>query len=331
MQARNCWHARLSLHPYAEPWRPMRISFRILSHPSCLSLTQSRLYALALIFAFLCGCRAVSSEPTTSRGFQALQNTTEPTLSVDVLDMSIPVGDSFTVAVRIQNAPPLQNVNLQIIGTGITPSVYSATVATDSLGSAELRLSGRAAKPKLNALDVIGSFEDGNILTGSAYVNFEPDSEATLTAQAAQVVGEPITIEEYLDSLPVVTNQSELEEIQADAPPAVVLDNVVYRTAAGKALPPLDAVMFNSPRQVIDTQPSSGQAQTLQAAACSPKQTVYVYLKTSADNGNIVDIPVGLNVAIIDDRGVATITTSRDNGLVRWPFQCETSFLRFEV
>lgn len=194
-----------------------------------------------------------------SRGFQALQNTSEPTLSVDVLDMSIPIGDSFPVAVRIRNAPALQNVNLQVIGTGITPSVYNATVATDASGSAEFSLSGRAAEPNLNALDVIGYFEDGNVLTGSAYVDFEPDPVGTLTAQAARVVGEPTTVEQYFDTLPVARNQYDLKKIQTDIPPAVVLDNVVYRTANGVTPKPLDAVMLNSPKQVVETKPFSTQ------------------------------------------------------------------------
>ena len=303
---------------------------RSLNLPLRTSPTKSCLYSIVLILTILCGCRTVSSAPTTSRGLQALQNSTDPTLSVDVLDMSIPIGDSFPVAIRIQNAPPLQNLNLQIIGTGITPSVYNATVATDASGSGEFRLSGRAVKPKLNALDVIGYLEDGSVLTGSAYVDFEPDSAGTLTAQAAQAVGEPTTIEEYLDSLPVVTDQSELEEIQADAPPAVVLDNVVYHTEDGTALEPLDAVVLNSPKQIVDTQPSAGQEPVLQAAACPLTETTEVRLKTSADNGNVLDIPVGLNVAIINDRGAATITRSLDGGIVRWPFNC-SSFLRFEV
>lgn len=251
---------------------------------------KPQLYFVTLVFAVLCGCRSVSSDPTldTSYDLQESQATDAPVLSVEVLDLSIPLGDSFPVAVEIQNAPPQQNVNLEVIGSGVTPSITTATVTTDASGNAELRLSGRAARPKLNSLDVIGYFEDGNMLMGSAYVNFEPADEGALSAQARQAIGEPTTIEEYFNALPVATNQDELEKIQAGEPPAVILDDVVYHTADGTALKPLDAVVFNSPTQITDTQLPTEQKPTLQAAACPPEERTSVRL-TTAVSGSVVN------------------------------------------
>ena len=290
---------------------------------------KPQLCFFALTLAVLCGCRTVDSITDIPKSSQAVQASDAPVLSVDVLDPSIPMGESFPVAIKIQNALPSQKVNLEIIGTGVSPSVVTATVATDALGAVEFRLNGKATAPKLNSLDVIGRFEDGNLLTGSTYIDFEPTNKGILSTQAEQIVGEPTTIEEYLDALPIATNESELEKIQTDAPSAVVLDHVVHYTVDGKVLPPLDAVMLNSPAQVIDTQLSAGQEHTLQAAACPPKKTTSITLKMSV-SGSVVNIPTGLNIAILDDRGVYTIVRSQDGGVVSWPFSC-SSFLRFEV
>lgn len=276
-------------------------------------------FSFSLSWAFL-GCRTTQPFGPELEQAQELHaaNDEAPSLTIEALDPSIPLGDAFPIAVKISNAEPNVQWNLEMIGVGITPSTITAAVTTDASGNAELRLTGKSTKPKLNSLDVLGYSENGDALTGSVYVNFEPPQEGELQAQAAGIVGEPTTIDEYFATLPVATSKSELEAIQAEAPPAVIADNVSLSTEDGTSATPIDAVILNSPEEVIETQ----------AVSSCANESTYVYLKTAV-SGSIVNIPVGTNTAV-KIGSTWHIRKVEESGRISFSLGCST-LLTFQV
>lgn len=209
----------------------------------------------------------------------------EPTLTVTSLDNSIPLGDAFPILVELSNLPPNRRVDLQLDNLGITPSVYDTSVTSDGTGRAELRLTGRASRPQLDALNVLGFFE-GGIAAGMLLVNYEPSQEGELQAQAA-VVGEPVTHQEYVSTLPTATSLKELEVYNADPAPALRLDGIRFPEEDGSLGEPTDLLQYDMGSQTGDTTVSE------QALGCSSGNT-YIILRAYSGN----PMPVGTKVYI---------------------------------
>jgi len=237
----------------------------------------------------LAGCRAVP-ELSAPQPLETAQDSGEvPTITVESLDYSIPLGDSFPIVVKIDNAPPSQEISLDLNDYGIIPSLTSATVTADALGHTELRLSGRSTEPELVMLNV-RAFLTGGTISNVLYVNFEPPPVGELQAQAADLDGEPVTVGEYFADLPVVTGLTGLEDYGADKPDALVVDNVQFPTEDGGLEEPIDLVAFNAGEQVGD-----GES-VAQLSSCTRAWTK-VYLKSYID-GSYQPVPASTRVYV---------------------------------
>lgn len=236
----------------------------------------------------LSACKAIPDSPGVQQSAEVQQSASEPTLAVTSLDNSIPLGDSFPILVELSNLLPNQVVDLQLDNLGITPSLSEASVTSDNAGRAELRLTGRASRPQLDALNVLAFFE-GGIAGGTLLVNFEPPLEGELQAQAT-TVGEPTTHEEYVSTTPTFTSLEDYEATGAEAPPVSHLNGVRYLEEDGTLGEPMDVLMYNAGTQVADNVAPS------QVSTCSTGNT-YVYLTTLID-GSQQPLPPGTRVAI---------------------------------
>ena len=269
----------------------------------------------------LTGCRAVPDAPETS--FTAAQeNSSSPTLTVASLDNSIPLGDSFPVAIDIRNALPNDALELELTDSGVTPSTAKLNVTTDSSGNAQVQLSARATQPVLAALHVLAR-GSGEALMGTLYVNFEKPYVAgpELSTQASRSIGEPLTIDDYYDTLPVAKNEAEIRAFNEDSSPpsAYILDGVLFKNVDGKLKEPLSAVVLDSGTQSIDgaaaqTQPS------LTAQACTVRPT-FVTLKTMIDGRPAYHIK-GTRVRIDTLSGPVQVRYVGDYGRVDFNFGC---------
>ncbi len=254
-----------------------------------------------------------------------------PMLTVESLDKSIPLGESFPVAIDITNAAPNDEFELEIEGGGVIPSVTKAGVTTDSAGRAQVRLSARAAQPALDALHVVAYGSSGHTLTGTLYTNFEtPYVEgAELQTQSSKPMGEPLTIDEYYDTLPVAKTEADIEAFNEDPSPpkAYILDGVQFKNVDGKLEQKFDAVVLDSGTENIDT--ASAQSQpSLTAQACTTKST-YVTLKTVIDQ-RPADHIKGTRVRINTGTGPMQVRYVGDNGRTTFDYSCSTK-VSFEV
>lgn len=252
-------------------------------------MSNRRIFCFWLGVLVLAGCRTVP-EPSAPQLLETTQDSSEaPTITVESLDNSIPLGDSFPITIKIDNAPPDQEISLDLNDYGITPSVSSTTITADSMGHAELSLSGRSVKPELVMLNV-RAFLTESTITSVLYVNFEPLLVGELHAQAAATDGEPIAIGEYFADLPVVTGLTGLEDYGADKPAALVVNNVQFPTEDGGLEEPIDLVAFNAGEQTGD-----GES-VAQLQSCTRAWTK-VYLKSYID-GSYQPIPASTKVYV---------------------------------
>lgn len=257
-----------------------------------MKTTHTYIVLFSLGILALAGCRSVSDVTLPQQVTAEQESGSSPTLTVESLDNSIPLGDSFPISVKLENLPPSQKIDLQLESLGVTPSIYETSVTSDSNGRAEFRLSGKATKAQLDALNVRAFFEGGTV-AGMLLVNFDPPLKGELQAQAVNV-GEPITHEEYVSALPVVTSLTELKTYDADPPPALRLDGVRFPEEDGSLSKPVDLVEYNTGSQIGDDL----DAIAAQASGC-PSGNTYVYARTYV--GSTVPLPVGTKVFISGD------------------------------
>lgn len=256
------------------------------------SVRSSAYLWLSVGLVVLSACKAIPDSPRVQQSVE-VQHGDEPALTVTSLDNSIPLGDSFPILVELINLPPNQHVELQLGNLGITPSLSEASVTSDSAGRAELRLTGRAARPQLDALNVLAFFE-GGIAGGTLLVNFDPPLEGELQAQAT-TVGEPTTHAEYVNTTPTLTSLEDYEATGADMPPVSRLNGVRYPKEDGTLDEPMDVLMYNAGTQVAETD-SVGPSQV---STCSGGNT-YVYLTTLIDGSQQL-LPPGTRVTVSND------------------------------
>ena len=258
------------------------------------------------------------------------ESSSAPTLTVASFDNSIPLGDSFPVAIDITNAAPNEELELEIEGGGIIPSVTKASVTTDSSGNAQVRLSARATQPSLDALHVV-AHSSSDTLMGSLYTNFEePYVEgAELRTQSQKPVGEPLTVDEYYETLPVARTEEEVEAFNEDPSPpkAYILDGVQFKNVDGKLEKKFDAVVLDGGTEYIDT--TSAQSQpSLSAQACTVKPT-HVILKTVIDTRPTAHIK-GTRVRIDTYSEPTQVRYVGDNGRIDFNYSCSTK-VSFQV
>lgn len=243
------------------------------------------------VLLVLAGCR--TTEPSVPQEFSAAREEAAlPTLTVEALRESIPLGNSFPIIVELEDFPPNDTITLDINNWGIIPSISEASVTSDGAGRAEVRLSGRATKAQLNMLSVRASFAEGtaaNVL----YVNFEPSHESDFQAQAETIIGEPVTLDEYYASLPVLDGLDALEVYGSDKPGDVIVNDVRFPEENGNLGEPMDIIVSNAGSQVGTGEPSST------AASCTRALTK-VFLKSYVD-GSFQPLPSSTRVYISGD------------------------------
>lgn len=245
----------------------------------------------------LAGCVAVPESLQPPQVVGAQESASEPTLTVTSLDNSIPLGSSFPILVQLSSLPPNQNVDLQLEDLGVTPSSHTASTTSDSVGRATLQLSGRATRPQLDALNVLGFFEGGTV-GGMLLVNFDPPLQNELQAQAT-IIGKPTTHEAYVRASPVVGGLRGLEAAHAEMPPVLRVNNVRFPEPNGRLGKPLNLLQYNAGVQIGDGVKASqfdAQFGPSQASGCSSGNT-YVYLTTFIDYYQ-VPMPAGTRVYI---------------------------------
>jgi hypothetical protein len=245
---------------------------------------------------------------------------TPPSLTIEALRDEIPLADSFPIKVSVEDAPPNEQIHVRLYTDGIRLGVDETTLQTNAAGYAEQLLRGSAFQTKLVSLDAIGHMEDGGVFTGTLYVDFEPPLEGSFQAQAADkgdIIGSPITIEDYYKTLPVAKTPQDFYAHQESAP-GVVLDGVRLMGEDGQ-LEPLDAIMFNV---------GSESVAMPQATDCTRRLT-YVNLKTSVD-GQTVNFPVNTRVYISDHTYREQVRLVGNNGRLEFYLGCSTQ-LHFKV
>lgn len=283
---------------------------------------RSRRLGLLLFGIVFTDCRAVPpSTPTIST---TQTSAPSPVVEIESLDPSIPLGDSFPIVVNLTGAPANQQVEFEIVNGDIIPSTLRVVTQTDGDGKATVRLTGRSTKAELNALYARAYIAGGKANVGSLYVNFEPPQTVSLRTQAdAAPVGEPITLEQYAETLPTASSTDDLKTASANSASGVRLQGVRFPEADGRLGKPLDALEFSSGAQLADAPVAS-------SGTCALTST-HVYLKTMAD-GAVANFPTGTKVFISGPGTTPDKTTYTDkNGKVSFSFGCDSAlYLRVQ-
>jgi hypothetical protein len=232
----------------------------------------------------LTGCKTTAQPPVQQQLGPARAEATPPSLTIEALRDEIPLADSFPIKVSVEDAPPNEQIHVRLYTDGIRLGVDETTLQTNAAGYAEQLLRGSAFQTKLVSLDAIGHMEDGGVVTGTLYVDFEPPLEGSFQAQAAD----------------------------KESAPGVVLDGVRLMGEDGQ-LEPLDAIMFNV---------GSESVAMPQATDCTRRLT-YVNLKTSVD-GQTVNFPVNTRVYISDHTYREQVRLVGNNGRLEFYLGCST-------
>ena len=244
-----------------------------------------------------------------------------PTITIESLDASIPLGDSFPIVVNLKDGIPNQQVEFELVSGDIVPSTSKVTASTDGRGEATIRLTGRSTRAELNALYARAYFEDGEEIVGELYVNFEPRQPTSLKSQplsiAAQaadaVVGVPTTFDSYVETLPVATSLTDLETASAASASGVRLQGIRFPEEDGTLGEPLDALEFSSGQQL---------GKSMKLTKSCPVKTTSVYLKTVID-GEVSDLPEGTKVFVSGSGTTPDKTTyTQADGKISFPFGC---------
>ena len=279
------------------------------------------LSVLVLCVFVLAGCRVVETPGPQLATSQETGEEPTPTVTIESLDPSIPIGDSFPIVVNLENGPANEQVEFELVNGDIIPSTSKIVTDTDASGNATIRLTGRSVRAELNALYARAYFEDGGEAVGELYVNFEPPQPASLDtlatdleAQAAgPTIGEPITFDQYVATLPVANSLDDLKTASVNSISGVRLSGIRFPEENGELGEPLDALEFSSGQQVdIAVQPDG---------PC-PMTTTHMYLKTVVD-GEVDSFPTGTKV-FISGSGTTpdkTVYTAAD-GKISFPFGC---------
>ncbi|WMT58431.1 hypothetical protein [Truepera radiovictrix] len=268
----------------------------------------------------LIACKTTAISPTERRFNPTQAETPLPSLTIEALRDDIPLADSFPIRVVVKDAPPGEQIQVQLFADGMQVGTDATTLQTNAAGYAELSLRGSAHQPKLVSLDAIGRMEDGGVVTGTLYIDFEPPQEGLFQAQAADdgdIIGSPITIEDYYQTLPVAKTPQDLYAHQENAS-GVVLDGVRLVGEDGQ-LEPLDAIMFDV---------GSESVAMPQATDCTRRLT-YINLKTTVD-GQAVNFPVNTRVYISDHTYREQVKLVGNNGRLEFYLGCSTQ-LHFKV
>ena len=273
---------------------------------------------LLLVVVVLAGCRAVDAP--VSELTSAQTGTGQLSVVLDALDNSIPLGDSFPIGVNVVNAPPNSEVDVEFQGEGITPSLSSTTLRTDGSGRATLRIGGVATLAQLTGI-VTRAYTDEDTAADMLFVDFSPQqTEGLISAQMVEedIVGEPTTVADYYDTLPVAESFDEIEAYNdaAEPPPALIANNVSFPDENGNPEAPINAVIFSTNEEAkavtsVQAEEIASEAPTLTAQACSTG--TYVFLKSKV-GATVVNMPARTKV-IVEAPGTLTVTKwVGDNG-----------------
>jgi hypothetical protein len=262
---------------------------------------------LALVtVAVISGCRAVESPDSVQT---AVQNEA-PSFSiiVDALDNSIPLGDNFPIVVNLANAEPNSVVDIELDSEGIMPSVKRTSVSADDSGRATLRITGVASRAQLTVLQV-KAFNEGLETSELLLVDFTPpQTTPSLAAQNAdEVVGEPTTYTDYIQTLPTVTSFDEVQAVGSspEAPDVVFAKDVAFPDDSGELIEPIDALIFdtNSAEDNLEVQMDLGtKGGGLSALAC---ESTYITLKSKVAS-TVVNMPASTKVVVSTPSGSST-------------------------
>lgn len=295
--------------------------FAVAGERDCMKRTM---YVLALCIVVLAGCRAVEAPDPQLAASQEVGGEPAPTVTIESLDPSIPLGDSFPIVVNLENAPANQQVEFELVNGDIIPSTSQVVANTDASGRATIRLSGRSTKAEFNALYARAYLEDGSEIVGELYVNFEPpqtissDMQATnLKAQAEDSIGEPVTYEEYAKTLPLATSLDDLESASESSTSGVRIEGVRFPEENGELGEPINAIEFSSGTQVGDTS-------VIPSGTCTLTST-HMYLKTLV-SGQVSSFPAGTKVFISGSGTTPDKTTyTTADGRVSFQFGCASA------
>lgn len=280
------------------------------------------LSVVVLCIVILAGCQAVETPGPELSTSQDVAEQSTPTLTIDSLDSSIPLGDSFPIVVNLKDAPANQQVEFELVNGDIIPSTSRVATNTDGSGNATIRLTGRSTRPELNALYARVYLEDDQEIVGQLYVNFEPPQPTSLDVQATNLeaqaegttVGEPITFDNYVETLPVANSLDDLKTASESSTSGVRLQGVRFPEENGELGEPIDALEFSSGTQI-------GDVSVIPSGTCA-LTTTHVYLKTVFD-GAVASFPTGTKVFISGSGTTPDKTTyTDDDGKVSFPFGC---------
>ncbi len=160
---------------------------------------------------------------------------------------------------------------------------------------------------------------------GSLYTNFEePYIEgAELQTQDKKPAGEPLTVNEYYETLPVARTEAEIETFNEDPSPpkAYILDGVQFKNVDGKLEKKFDAVVLDGGTDTIETA-TLQSSPALTSQACTAKPT-YITLKTIVDQNPTAHIK-GTRVRIDTHSEPVQVRYVGDYGRVEFSYSCST-------
>jgi hypothetical protein len=212
------------------------------------------LFLVSLVVLVLSSCN--QPQPTASQPSPGA----EPKLFIKALSSNLPLNTWFPVEVTVENAPALQEFPVSVFGVGdIFAEVPTATLKTDANGVGKFTTNAKATKANHVSLIASVAIESEN-LSESLEIVFDSPSTgfAALAVGATEDTGQTVAIEEYYESIPVVSDSnyatiaesdtavlkdSEGQEI-AGRPSTVIVENIQYIGLDGNLTEPVSGIEY---------------------------------------------------------------------------------------